>query len=202
MRNVYFIRRRRPWKMWLEKWHLSTCVSSTPASPRQREQRRTRMDDQRNQLADFLDPARTSAKRVEGYPAPLRAVIIATKLETSAVAGEKRDKRPLFNGQGRVRAISSYWATWMRSKNRLTSASGNNPFHLRHRCAIHGVASVSHPASGSADIETPGMTITALAKVRIYPRSCGPFDPCLKNCSRLLVRTPAPAIIIGTPECF
>ncbi len=51
-------------------------------------------------LADFLDP-QDQRKTVEGYPAPLRAVIIATKPETQQSLRKKRDKkRPLFNGQG------------------------------------------------------------------------------------------------------
>ena len=45
-------------------------------------------------LADFLDPEDSSKTR-EGYPAPLRAVIIATKPETeqSLAAKKRADKR-------------------------------------------------------------------------------------------------------------
>ena len=50
-------------------------------------------------LADFLDP-QDQRKTVEGYPAPLRAVIIATKPETSSRWRKSEIKKALFNGQG------------------------------------------------------------------------------------------------------
>ena len=39
-------------------------------------------------LADFLDP-HDSSKTLEGYPAPLRAVIVATKPETQQSLAKK-----------------------------------------------------------------------------------------------------------------
>ena len=42
-------------------------------------------------LADFLDP-RDSSKTVEGYPAPLRAVIIASKPETQQSLAAKKTR--------------------------------------------------------------------------------------------------------------
>lgn len=99
MRNVYFIPSAAALKMWLEKCGfidvriVDACVTSTE------EQRRTEWMTTES-LADFLDP-QDQRKTVEGYPAPLRAVIIATKPETQQSLAKKRDKkRPLFNGQG------------------------------------------------------------------------------------------------------
>ena len=90
-------------KMWLEKCGfidvriVDACVTSTE------EQRRTEWMTTES-LADFLDP-QDQRKTVEGYPAPLRAVIIATKPETQQSLAKSEIKRPLFNGQGPVRAI-------------------------------------------------------------------------------------------------
>ena len=83
--------RRRPLKMWLEKCGfidvriVDACVTSTE------EQRRTEWMTTES-LADFLDP-QDQRKTVEGYPAPLRAVIIATKPETQQSLAKKRDKK-------------------------------------------------------------------------------------------------------------
>ncbi len=140
MRNVYFIPSAAALKMWLEKCGfidvriVDACVTSTE------EQRRTEWMTTES-LADFLDP-QDQRKTVEGYPAPLRAVIIATKPETQQSLAKRRDKKgPCLMGRGLVRAIIIL-GDMMCSKNRLTSPGGDNPFHLRHRCAIHGVASV------------------------------------------------------------
>lgn len=77
MRNVYFIPSALALKNWLEKCGFvdvriaDMCVTSTE------EQRRTEWMVTES-LADFLDPNDPS-KTVEGYPAPLRAVLIARK---------------------------------------------------------------------------------------------------------------------------
>ncbi|ADO48176.1 tRNA 5-methoxyuridine(34)/uridine 5-oxyacetic acid(34) synthase CmoB [[Enterobacter] lignolyticus] len=77
MRNVYFIPSAAALKMWLEKCGfvdvriVDMNVTSTD------EQRRTDWMITES-LADFLDP-NDRTKTVEGYPAPLRAVIIARK---------------------------------------------------------------------------------------------------------------------------
>ncbi len=91
MRNVYFIPSAAALKMWLEKCGfidvriVDACVTSTE------EQRRTEWMTTES-LADFLDP-QDQRKTVEGYPAPLRAVIIATKPETQQSLAKKRDKK-------------------------------------------------------------------------------------------------------------
>lgn len=77
MRNVYFIPSAPALKNWLEKCGfvdvriVDMCVTSTD------EQRRTSWMTSES-LADFLDPA-DPTRTVEGYPAPLRAVLIARK---------------------------------------------------------------------------------------------------------------------------
>ncbi len=77
MRNVYFIPSALALKNWLEKCGFvdvriaDVCVTSTE------EQRRTEWMVTES-LADFLDP-NDHSKTVEGYPAPLRAVLIARK---------------------------------------------------------------------------------------------------------------------------
>ena len=87
MRNVYFIPSAAALKMWLEKCGfidvriVDACVTSTD------EQRRTEWMTSES-LADFLDP-QDQRKTVEGYPAPLRAVIIATKPETQQSLAKK-----------------------------------------------------------------------------------------------------------------
>lgn len=77
MRNVYFIPSTGALKNWLEKCGfvdvriVDYSVTSTD------EQRRTDWMTSES-LAEFLDPE-DSSKTVEGYPAPLRAVLVATK---------------------------------------------------------------------------------------------------------------------------
>jgi tRNA (mo5U34)-methyltransferase len=77
MRNVYFIPSAPALKNWLEKCGfvdvriVDMCVTSTE------EQRRTEWMVTES-LADFLDP-KDPTKTIEGYPAPLRAVIVAKK---------------------------------------------------------------------------------------------------------------------------
>ncbi|VFS58540.1 tRNA (mo5U34)-methyltransferase [Raoultella planticola] len=105
MRNVYFIPSAAALKMWLEKCGfvdvriVDVCATTTE------EQRRTEWMITES-LADFLDPD-DSGKTLEGYPAPVRAVIIANKPRNPAVAGEKVSrlqikvkKRPLLKLQG------------------------------------------------------------------------------------------------------
>lgn len=77
MRNVYFLPSPAALTQWLEKCGfvdvriVDLCVTTT------QEQRRTDWMVSES-LADFLDP-NDSTKTVEGYPAPLRAVIVAKK---------------------------------------------------------------------------------------------------------------------------
>lgn len=77
MPNVYFIPTVPVLLAWLEKagFRNSRCVDVTPTDIT--EQRKTEWVNTES-LADFLDPADLS-KTVEGYPAPVRAVIIAEK---------------------------------------------------------------------------------------------------------------------------
>ncbi|ONK20434.1 tRNA 5-methoxyuridine(34)/uridine 5-oxyacetic acid(34) synthase CmoB [Serratia sp. S119] len=77
MRNVYFIPSAEALKCWLEKCGFvdvkiaDMCVTSLE------EQRRTGWMTSES-LAEFLDPSDRS-KTIEGYPAPLRAVLTAKK---------------------------------------------------------------------------------------------------------------------------
>lgn len=77
MHNVYFIPSALALKNWLEKCRfvdvriVDSCYTTT------QEQRRTAWI-KSDSLADFLDP-NDASKTIEGYPAPLRAVLIARK---------------------------------------------------------------------------------------------------------------------------
>jgi len=77
MRNVYFIPSALALKNWLEKCGfvdvriVDSCTTTTE------EQRRTSWLTTES-LADFLDP-NDSSKTIEGYPAPVRAVLVARK---------------------------------------------------------------------------------------------------------------------------
>jgi len=77
MRNVYFIPSALALKNWLAKCGFvdiriaDVCVTTTE------EQRRTEWMTTES-LAEFLDPD-DRTKTIEGYPAPIRAVLIATK---------------------------------------------------------------------------------------------------------------------------
>ena len=77
MRNVYFIPSAKALVKWLEKCGfvdvriVDSCVTSLE------EQRRTDWMISES-LAEFLDP-NDQSKTVEGYPAPIRAVIVARK---------------------------------------------------------------------------------------------------------------------------
>jgi len=77
MRNVYFIPSAEALKSWLEKCGFVDVRIVDFALTSTEEQRRTDWMTSES-LAEFLDP-NDSSKTVEGYPAPLRAVLVATK---------------------------------------------------------------------------------------------------------------------------
>lgn len=77
MRNVYFIPSAAALKSWLEKCGFVDVRIADYAITSVEEQRRTDWMTSES-LAEFLDP-NDSSKTVEGYPAPLRAVLVARK---------------------------------------------------------------------------------------------------------------------------
>lgn len=77
MRNVYFIPSAEALESWLEKCGFVNVRIVDFALTSTEEQRRTSWMTSES-LAEFLDPD-DSSKTVEGYPAPLRAVLVATK---------------------------------------------------------------------------------------------------------------------------
>ena len=77
MRNVYFIPSAAALKSWLEKCGFVDVRIADYAVTSVEEQRRTGWMTS-GSLAEFLDPD-DSSKTVEGYPAPLRAVLVARK---------------------------------------------------------------------------------------------------------------------------
>lgn len=77
MRNVFFIPSAEALKSWLEKSGFVDVRIVDFARTTTEEQRRTDWMTSES-LAEFLDPEDAS-KTVEGYPAPLRAVLVATK---------------------------------------------------------------------------------------------------------------------------
>ncbi|TDT59159.1 tRNA (mo5U34)-methyltransferase [Enterobacter sp. AG5470] len=77
MRNVYFIPSALALKNWLEKCGFVDVRIVDMSVTSSNEQRRTSWMTSES-LADFLDPTDTT-KTIEGYPAPLRAVLIARK---------------------------------------------------------------------------------------------------------------------------
>ena len=77
MRNVFFIPSAEALKSWLEKNGFVDVRIVDFALTTTEEQRRTDWMTSES-LAEFLDPEDPS-KTVEGYPAPLRAVLVATK---------------------------------------------------------------------------------------------------------------------------
>ncbi|WP_277973208.1 tRNA 5-methoxyuridine(34)/uridine 5-oxyacetic acid(34) synthase CmoB [Pantoea agglomerans] len=77
MRNVFFIPSAEALKSWLEKSGFVDVRIVDFALTTTEEQRRTDWMTSES-LAEFLDPNDPS-KTVEGYPAPLRAVLVATK---------------------------------------------------------------------------------------------------------------------------
>ena len=76
MKNVFFIPTIACLTHWLQRSGFSDirCVDVSRTTPR--EQRKTQWIDTQS-LEDFLDPA-NPAKTVEGYPAPVRAMVLAT----------------------------------------------------------------------------------------------------------------------------
>lgn len=77
MRNVYFIPSTGALKNWLEKCGFVDVRIVDYSLTSTDEQRRTSWMTSES-LAEFLDPD-DPTKTVEGYPAPLRAVLVATK---------------------------------------------------------------------------------------------------------------------------
>lgn len=77
MRNVYFIPSAKALKNWLEKCGFVDVRIVDHSVTSLEEQRRTEWMITES-LSDFLDPA-DHTKTIEGYPAPLRAVVIARK---------------------------------------------------------------------------------------------------------------------------
>ncbi|MCA1176481.1 MULTISPECIES: tRNA 5-methoxyuridine(34)/uridine 5-oxyacetic acid(34) synthase CmoB [unclassified Pantoea] len=77
MRNVYFIPSAAALKGWLEKCGFVDVRIADYAVTSTDEQRRTSWMTSES-LAEFLDP-NDSSKTIEGYPAPLRAVLVARK---------------------------------------------------------------------------------------------------------------------------
>jgi len=77
MRNVFFIPSAEALKSWLEKSGFVDVRIVDFARTTTEEQRRTDWMISES-LAEFLDPD-DPGKTVEGYPAPLRAVLVATK---------------------------------------------------------------------------------------------------------------------------
>lgn len=77
MRNVYFIPSAAALKNWLEKCGFVDVRIADYAVTSVEEQRRTDWMTSES-LAEFLDQG-DSSKTVEGYPAPLRAVLVARK---------------------------------------------------------------------------------------------------------------------------
>ena len=77
MRNVFFIPSAEALKSWLEKSGFVDVRIVDFARTTTEEQRRTDWMTSES-LAEYLDPDDAS-KTIEGYPAPLRAVLVATK---------------------------------------------------------------------------------------------------------------------------
>ncbi|MCU4674607.1 tRNA 5-methoxyuridine(34)/uridine 5-oxyacetic acid(34) synthase CmoB [Catenovulum sp. 2E275] len=77
MRNVWFIPSSKALCHWLERCGFSNIRVVDETTTSLDEQRKTQWM-QNESLADFLDP-NDQTKTIEGYPAPIRAVIIANK---------------------------------------------------------------------------------------------------------------------------
>lgn len=77
MRNVYFIPSAKMLKVWLEKCGFVDVRIVDQAVTSLEEQRRTEWM-RTDSLNEFLDP-NDKTKTVEGYPAPLRAILVARK---------------------------------------------------------------------------------------------------------------------------
>lgn len=77
MRNIYFLPSAVALKNWLKKCGLIDVRIADSSFTSVEEQRQTKWMMGKS-LADFLDPS-DSSKTVEGYPAPLRAVLVTRK---------------------------------------------------------------------------------------------------------------------------
>ncbi len=77
MRNVWFIPSSKALMHWLERCGFKNIKLVDETATSLQEQRKTDWM-QNESLADFLDPTDNS-KTIEGYPAPIRAVLIANK---------------------------------------------------------------------------------------------------------------------------
>jgi len=75
MRNVWFLPSTAALTVWLARVGFKNIKVVDVAATTVSEQRRTEWMDSLS-LADFLDP-QDPTKTIEGYPAPMRAVIIA-----------------------------------------------------------------------------------------------------------------------------
>ena len=75
MRNVWFIPSTAALTLWLERVGFKNIRVVNEDVTSLEEQRRTEWMETES-LADFLDP-KDPTKTIEGYPAPLRAIIIA-----------------------------------------------------------------------------------------------------------------------------
>lgn len=76
MNNIFFIPTVKCLTIWLKRCGFDTVRCVDVSKTTDREQRRTDWIDTQS-LADFLDPA-DPGKTVEGYPAPVRAMVLAT----------------------------------------------------------------------------------------------------------------------------
>ncbi|MFT5525084.1 MAG: tRNA (mo5U34)-methyltransferase [Pirellulaceae bacterium] len=77
MRNVWFIPSALTLELWLQRAGFRNIEFVSEASTTSEEQRRTEWMTFES-LPDFLDPG-DSSKTVEGYPAPKRALVVATR---------------------------------------------------------------------------------------------------------------------------
>lgn len=77
MRNIYFIPSALALKRWLEKCGFVDVAISNICVTSAEEQRQTTWMTSRS-LTEFLDP-NDNYKTVEGYPAPMRAILVAKK---------------------------------------------------------------------------------------------------------------------------
>lgn len=77
MRNVWFIPSVAMLELWLKRLGF-THIRTVDITPTSVEEQRCTNWSKGESLADFLDPA-DSSRTIEGYPAPLRATIIANK---------------------------------------------------------------------------------------------------------------------------
>jgi len=75
MRNVWFIPSTAALKLWMERVGFKDVQVKDCAITTLEEQRKTQWMENES-LVDFLDPNDTS-KTIEGYPAPLRAILTA-----------------------------------------------------------------------------------------------------------------------------